>query len=253
MTQAARSLSSRLGLARSLLIYYGPFWRRRRMAGFYHQFITSGDLCFDIGAHVGNRVRIWRRLGARVVVVEPQPHCLDVLRSLYGHDAAVTILASAVGATCGRTTLHASSTHPALSTTDGSWVDEVTAGDRRFAPIAWDTRLDVDVTTLDAMIARYGKPAFCKIDVEGSELTVLEGLSRPLPALSFEFLPVSTARAHACIDRLERLGTYRFRWSATETMRWTSADWIDGDGMKGLLEAQPAEGYSGDVYARLAD
>ena len=60
--------------------------------------------------------------------------------------------------------------------------------------------MDVEVTTLDRLIAIYGAPTFCKIDVEGSELQVLEGLTEALPALSFEFLPVSIKRAYGCID-----------------------------------------------------
>ncbi len=223
------------------------------MSRFYQQFIAEGDLCFDVGAHVGNRVRAWRRLGARVIAVEPQPQCLSVLRYLYGRDGAVEVVPSAVGASRGRTMLHTSSTNPALSTTDADWVAELTSGDRRFAPIQWDIRLEVDVDTLDDLITRYGEPTFCKIDVEGSELMVLRGLSRALPALSFEFLPVSIDRAFACIDRLASLGSYRFRWSAAETMRWASLEWIDGDGMKDLLAGQPVEGYSGDVYALLAE
>ena len=242
-------LLSTYGVARSLLTYYGPIWRRGRISSFYEQFIAQGDLCFDLGAHVGNRVRAWRRLGARVIAVEPQPNCLKVLRRLYGQDAGVEIVASAVGTSTGRTTLYASSATPTLSSTSADWVKEVKAGDRRFAAINWDTRVVVDVVTLDDLIARYGEPTFCKIDVEGSELQVLRGLSRALPALSFEFLPVSLDRAHACIDRLEALGAYRFRWSEAETTRWSCPSWLDGNGMKEILSAQPAEGYSGDVYA----
>ncbi len=244
---------STFGLGRSLLIYYGPIWRRGRMASFYRQFIAKGDLCFDLGAHVGNRVRAWRRLGARVIAVEPQPNCLRVLRYLYGRDAAVEIVTSAVGTSNGRTTLFASSSNPSLSTIAGDWLTEVTEGDRRFAPIQWDTRVEVDVTTLDDLITRYGKPVFCKIDVEGSELQVLRGLTQPLPALSFEFLPVSIERAFGCVDRLASLGAYRFRWSKAETMRWSCPSWVDGDGIKEILAAQPADGRSGDVYARLSD
>ena len=33
----------------------------------YAQFITRDDLVFDVGAHVGDRVASFRRLGARVV------------------------------------------------------------------------------------------------------------------------------------------------------------------------------------------
>ncbi|MCK4784435.1 MAG: FkbM family methyltransferase [Desulfobacteraceae bacterium] len=32
------------------------------------------------------------------------------------------------------------------------------------------------------------EPAFCKIDVEGDEFDVLQGLSRPIKAISFEFV-----------------------------------------------------------------
>ena len=243
------AFSSSYGVLRSLLTYYGPVWRRGRMHRFYQQFITRGDLCFDVGAHVGNRVRAWRRLGARVIAVEPQPPCLEVLRLLYRGDSEVEIVDSAVGPAPGRTTLYASSATPTLSTTAADWVHEVQEGDSRFAAIRWDSQVDVEVTTLDRLIAIYGAPTFCKIDVEGSELQVLEGLTEALPALSFEFLPVSIKRAYGCIDRLSSLGVYRFRWSAVETMRWSCPEWVDADGMKDILAAQPAEGCSGDVYA----
>ena len=46
--------------------------------------------------------------------------------------------------------------------------------------------------TLDALIAENGLPAFVKIDVEGFELAVLRRpQTQPLPALSFEFTPLS--------------------------------------------------------------
>lgn len=242
-------LSDAYGVMRSLLTYYGPVWRRGRMSRFYRQFIEPGDICFDLGAHVGNRVRAWRRLGASVVAVEPQPICLKVLRRLYGQDADVKIVAAAVGSSPGRTVLHASSASPTLSTTSVDWVEEVMAGDSRFASVRWNRKVEVDVTTLDALIARYGEPAFCKIDVEGSEVHVLHGLTTALPALSFEFLPVSIDRAYACIDRLTSLAEYRFRWSLVETMQWSCPVWLDGAGIKDILAAQPIEGRSADIYA----
>ncbi len=39
----------------------------------YRQFVRPGDLVFDVGAHVGDRVASFQRIGARVVAVEPQP------------------------------------------------------------------------------------------------------------------------------------------------------------------------------------
>ena len=74
------------GIGRSLAIYHGIPGRRARLTRFYRQFLDPGDVAFDIGAHVGSRVRAWRRLGVRVIAVEPQPDCLRVLRVLYGRD-----------------------------------------------------------------------------------------------------------------------------------------------------------------------
>ena len=78
------------GVVRSLRIYYGGRHRRAALDAIYSRFVTSGDLVFDIGAHVGDRVAAFRRLGARVVVAEPQPALATTLRLLYGRDREVT-------------------------------------------------------------------------------------------------------------------------------------------------------------------
>ena len=67
------------GIARSALIYRANPLKRRRSRSFYRQFVGPGDLAFDIGAHLGDRVQAWVDLGARVVAVEPQPHLVAVL------------------------------------------------------------------------------------------------------------------------------------------------------------------------------
>jgi FkbM family methyltransferase len=45
----------------------------------------------------------------------------------------------------------------------------------RFANIARDSALEVEVTTLDALIAQHGVSAVVKIDVEGFERKLLAG------------------------------------------------------------------------------
>jgi protein-L-isoaspartate O-methyltransferase len=76
------SLRTARGVVRSLGIYYGSRQRSRAAAmdALYRQFVKPGDLVFDIGAHVGDRVAAFRRLGARVVAVEPQPALKLTLR-----------------------------------------------------------------------------------------------------------------------------------------------------------------------------
>src|SRR6201991_2670596 len=176
------------GILRSLAMYHGVPGRHRRMVRFYGEFLGPGDIGFDIGAHVGSRVRAWRKLGARVIAVEPQPDCLRVLRLFFGRDRRVTILPEAVGARAGRARLGISTAPPAVSSMSPDWIESVTA-DQSFSWVRWDRSVEVDVATLDDLIAAHGEPAFCKIDVEGFEVEVLAGLTRPLRALSFEYLP----------------------------------------------------------------
>ncbi|HEY5846838.1 MAG TPA: FkbM family methyltransferase [Microlunatus sp.] len=237
-----------LGMARSLITYYGPVWRRRRITAFYGQFLAPGDLAFDIGAHVGNRTRTFRRLGARVVAVEPQPDFTAVLRLLYGRDAAVALERCGVGAQPGRLELRLSTRTPTVSTFAESWIDEVQA-DTRFRQVRWDASVRVPLTTLDELIDRHGEPQFCKIDVEGFEPEVLRGLSRALQACSFEYIPVAVDRAVSCVERLSALGDYRFRHSRVETHRWAGRDWLERTAMIDLLTALPTTDRSGDVYA----
>ena len=235
------------GMVRSLATYYGPVWRRRRIAAFYGQFLRRGDLAYDIGAHVGNRVRTFRRLGARVVAVEPQPDFVAVLRLLYGRDRGVRIEPCGVAAAPGFGELHLSTRTPTVSSFADSWIDDV-RGDSSFRRVRWDDVLRVALVTLDELIARHGEPQFCKIDVEGFEHEVLSGLSRPLPALSFEYVPAAATRAIACVERVCDLGEYRFRHSRVETHRWAGPSWLPADSMITELRALP-DGRSGDVYA----
>ena len=78
------------GVLRSLRIYYGGKHDRSAMDRLYSRFVQPGDLVFDVGSHVGDRIAAFRRLGARVVACEPNPPLVKTLRLLYGRDAGVT-------------------------------------------------------------------------------------------------------------------------------------------------------------------
>jgi FkbM family methyltransferase len=243
-------LSRSLGLLRSFVLYYGIPLRKARMERFYAQFVPPNGLCFDVGAHVGNRIRAWRALGAQVVAIEPHPDLIRVLHKLYRQDEGVALVNAALGASEGEADLWISPGNLTVSTLSPDWTREVQQADG-FRHLHWQPSQRVPVTTLNALIDTYGVPAFVKIDVEGLEAEVLEGLDRPLPCLSFECLPVTRQRALACLERLEVLGEYVYNWSPGETHRLAFTEWFEAERMRRFIQALTLNDKSGDIYARL--
>jgi FkbM family methyltransferase len=238
-----------VGLLRSLWIYHGIPGRRARLETFYRQFVPHGGLAFDIGAHVGSRVLAWRRLGAKVVAVEPQPDFVRLLRWLFARDDGVTVLAQAVGRAPGEAQLLISQRTPTVSTLSSDWTERV-GTTASFRGVQWTPSASVAVTTLDALIDRFGLPDFVKIDVEGYELEVLHGLTRALSALSFEYLASLPELSLGCIDRLETLGRYRYWVSTGEQFRWLDPNGCGATEMRRWIGALAPDAPSGDIYAR---
>jgi FkbM family methyltransferase len=163
-----RSIRTARATLRSLRIYYGDRKHAAAMDRLYGNFVQPGDLVFDVGAHVGDRVASFRRLGARVVAVEPQRAMVRALRLLYGRDRDVSIEAVAVGAQPGRVRMLINADNPTVSTASTAFV-EAAHGASGWDTQHWGEFAEVEVTTLDMLIARHGVPAFIKIDVEGFE------------------------------------------------------------------------------------
>jgi FkbM family methyltransferase len=238
------------GVVRSLRIYYGNRQRRDAMERLYRRFIKPCDLVFDVGAHVGDRVAAFRRLGARVVAVEPQPALRTTLKLLHGRDRAVTIEPVALGRSVGTIDLRLNLDNPTVATASPDFI-RAAAGAAGWEGQAWTRTLAVPMTTLDVLIARHGVPAFIKIDVEGFEAEVLAGLSRPVAALSFEFTTIQRGIATAAIDRCVALGYASFNAVLGESQTLVHEDWMTAAQIAQWLTALPHAANSGDVYARL--
>lgn len=230
------------------MLYRSNPLHRRRLAAFYRSFIGPDSLCFDIGAHMGDRIDAWRQLGAHVVAVEPQPLFAKALRRRYRDDGRVHLEAVALGERPGRRTLMISRRTPTVSTLNPAWRN-VMAVNPRFRGVRWDAACEVMVRTLDDLIDRYGVPVFCKVDVEGAEAEVLAGLSYPLPVLSLEYSPAAPEATGACIARLRELGCYQYRRSVGESLHW-SGGWMTPEGVLADLGRLEPDQPAGDLYAR---
>lgn len=203
LKRAIKTATRRLGLfpvARALYRSANPAVRQAKVIdrAFFATIIRPGDLVFDIGANLGQKSEIFLACGARIVAVEPNPLCAPTLRFQFARNNKWTLVAKAVGAAPGEARLNFVGTDSTASLrNDWAWLSE---GGRLKA-----RDVEVEVTTLDALIVAHGAPAYCKIDVEGFELEVLNGLTQPLPLISFEYHGEELDRLTACLDRLASL------------------------------------------------
>ncbi len=242
--------TSRLGLWRSILIYYWKPFNQRNLRRFYRQFIEPGDLCFDIGAHLGNRSKAWLALGAKVVAFEPQPLCIDFLKKKFKTNSDFILDKRAVGEQAGVLPMFISQNAPTVSSLSGQkWRQAL--NERSGFEVKWQEQIEVEVVNLDQLILQYGQPAFCKIDVEDFEEAVLKGLSVPIKALSFEFFNWTPQRTKACLSLLMKLGNYEFNWTFGEKLIFRSSTWLSAKQILEQISAfKTGTSFSGDIYAR---
>lgn len=244
-------LRTALGVVRSLGIYY-LHRRRARMDAFYRAFLAPDDLAFDIGSHVGDRIGCFRRIGARVLAVEPQPLLVRTLRWLYGRDPAVRIEATAVGRESGRAQLRLNRANPTVSTLSTGFISAARDA-QGWESQHWDGAIEVACTRLDDLIERHGMPRFVKIDVEGYEAEVLGGLARPVDGLSFEFTTIQKDVGRRALEECSRLGYARFNAVLGESYVFVHDVWVDAAAIGRWLDALPHAANSGDIYARRVD
>jgi FkbM family methyltransferase len=243
------TLRTARAVMRSLGIYYGNKSGAAAKDRLYAQFVKRGDLVFDVGAHVGDRVASFRRLGARVIAIEPQPALALALKALYGFNRNVTIERKAVGRNPGTLAMKINIDNPTVSTASSAFIGAA-KGAKGWEGQVWERTIEVPVTTLDALIEAHGTPSFVKIDVEGFEAEALLGLTKPVAALSFEFTTIQREVAHACIARCAGLGYREFNAALGESQ--ALGEWRSAETIARWLSELPHAANSGDIYARLA-
>ena len=109
----------------------------QNMCAFYSQFIKSDELCFDIGANIGNRCEVFLAIGANVLAVEPQRNCILELKKIFESNNKFVLLEKAVGRNEGQAEMFISDTH-VLSSLSSHWIESVKKSGR-FSTIKWDT------------------------------------------------------------------------------------------------------------------
>ncbi len=230
------------------MIWYARYpLLRRAYRRFYGQFVGAGKLFFDVGANIGQKSSLFRTLGVGVVAIEPQHHCLEILKKKFSIDHNVVIVPEALGAEKGETMISICEEADAISSCSPRWIQE-----GRFKDFTFDRQEKVSVTTLDALIERYGMPDFCKIDVEGFEVPVLQGLTKKIPALNVEFAAEFFDQTQIVVERLMTLGFTKFNYTLGETLAFAEVQWLTGEDLLSVLKKRGEEDKDlwGDLYAK---
>jgi FkbM family methyltransferase len=200
------------------------FFERVKLKAFFSHLIQRGDLCFDVGANVGNFTDVMLSLGAKVVCVEPQNQLVEQLAVRFRRRKNVKIVKSAIGEADYSRELFLCDEAHTLSTLSTEWVEK-----SRFSKAYhWRNTQKVNIVRLDTLMSRYGFPKYCKIDVEGYEKQVLKGLTHPIPYMSLEFHADMLQNAEDCIEMLLDLGYTFFTCTYGETDLLFS-EWVGVD------------------------
>lgn len=216
---------------------------------FYRQFVKEGDVCFDVGANVGNRVQPLLNIGAKVIAVEPQKDCCKILEKKFGN--AITIVSQGLGAEESTETLYIANAST-ISSFSKDWIESVQ--EERFKNYRWNKTEEIEMTTLEKLIETYSRPTFIKIDVEGYELEVLKGLKSAINTISFEYVvPEQTDRAMDCVKRIAEINADTvFNYSVGESMEFEEKEWISSKEMINLIATKKfTDTLFGDIYARM--
>lgn len=204
-----------------------------RAFALYRRCFRPGDLCFDIGANHGSRSVIFTLLGARTIAVEPN----ETLTGKLHWFPRVTVVNKAVSDKPGRQTMFFNR-NDQISSLNPEWR-------KQWSEFPDWTERSIECVTLDQLVAQYGLPNFCKIDVEGYEVSVLTGLTRPIPTLSFEAAPGFEQNTEQCLSILSRIGDYTFNFAVGDDFKWIFPSWVNQKEVAQSISAP------GDIYARL--
>jgi FkbM family methyltransferase len=139
-------------------------------ANLIKKYLPKNSLIFDLGANMGQLSKVFVDCGAKTIAVEPDPTNLRHLAVIKKNN--LIIEPKAISDFDGPSSFFIADNH-ALS----SLINDTNESRKEVI---------VECISLKNLIAKYGKPDFIKLDIEGSEEAVLLNLDLPIKFIAYE-------------------------------------------------------------------
>ena len=174
------------------------------------------DLVFDIGAHRGEDSDYYIRRGFRVVCVECDPYHVAFLRRRFVNEIAdgrLILIDRAIAERSGSVEFYRNNSNSVWGTADPRWAERNLQAGTEIEQIV------VDAIAPEELFRAHGLPHYLKIDIEGSDMLVVNALAQfaTRPAyLSLESEAESFDKLRAEFAALSALGYNKFKLSSQQ-------------------------------------
>jgi FkbM family methyltransferase len=190
---------------------------------FYESFIgKSNKLIFDVGANVGSKSRVFSLLSERVVLFEPDLENLKILNARLKNISRCVIIDCALSSNQSVATYYSIGNDSAYNSLSEKHINTIVKTRNILTDERQFSQYEVNTSTLDFFIDKYGVPDYIKIDVEGYEKEVIGGLNVLVPMIGVEAnLPEFLPETIAIINYLEQLsnGAYLFNYAINNSFK----------------------------------
>lgn len=180
-------------------------------------------LLFDIGANRGDATIAGLNKGYKVIALEPAPRIYAALVRNFIYSPNVVPLRLAVSDSAGRVELYEAD-EDGLSSLNKDWLTNPTMpyNGKPFRTVYANT------VTMEQLVEMYGEPDLIKIDVEGAEWSVFNGMAQYHGKLAFEWTQETLHEHEEQLEYLYSINYSRFKFQFIEGhLDEPDTDWID--------------------------